>query len=123
MKIAELLSSLQASYEPDRLPFVQPAKDRFYIPDFKLKDKVYIEAKGRLTIEDRQKMLWVKEQYPDYTFYLLFGNSQNKLTKKSKTTYAMWAEANGFKWADIKDGIPKSWTKGIKKNNENPLVQ
>ena len=115
MKTSELLSSLQVSYEPDKLPFVQPEKQRLYIPDFKLKDKVYIEAKGRLTVEDRQKMLWVKEQYPDCTFYLLFGNARNTINKRSKTTYSDWADKNGFVWADIRNGIPQSWLKGVKK--------
>lgn len=111
----EKLSSYSVEYEPDKLPFVQPIQKRYYVPDFKLKDKVYIEAKGRLTPQDRKKMLWVKEQYPDYTFFLLFGNASNKLTKKSKTTYAMWAEKHGFKWCDVRDGIPKTWLKGVKK--------
>lgn len=111
----ELLSKIgKVEYEPDRLPFVQPAVDRYYVPDFKLGDKNYIEVKGRLTLEDRKKMLWVKEQHPDVKIRIIFGNGNNKITKKSKTTYLGWASENGFEAIDVKDPIPKSWFKGVK---------
>jgi hypothetical protein len=96
-------------YEPDTLGYVQPEKVRKYTPDFKLRPDVYIEAKGLFTHEDRQKMLWVKEQYPEKTFYLLFQNANGRITKSSKTTYAMWAEKNGFEWGHMPKGIPKHW--------------
>jgi len=37
----------------------------------------------------------------------VFTNSKNKINKKSKTTYGMWCEKNGFKYADKE--IPDSW--------------
>lgn len=99
----------RAIYEPDKLKFTQPAVERTYIPDWKIRDGVYIEAKGKLDLETRKKMVWVKEQYPDYTFYILFQNAYNKLTKRSKTTYAEWAEKAGFPWAHWPHGIPDEW--------------
>lgn len=96
-------------YEPDTLPFIQPEVKRRYTPDFKLRDKVYIEAKGLFTASDRKKMVWVKEQYPDYTFYMLFQNARTRLTKGSKTSYADWCDKNGFQWAHMPSGIPKEW--------------
>ena len=42
-------------YEPDKISFIQPAKDRNYIPDFKI-GNIYIEAKGKLDIQ-KQAML------------------------------------------------------------------
>lgn len=106
--VSEALPST-VEYEPDTLPFVQPEMKRKYIPDWKIKDKVYIETKGKLTAEDRKKMVWVKDQYPDYTFYFLFMNANNKIRKGSPTTYGDWASKNGFEWADFRDGIPKKW--------------
>jgi hypothetical protein len=101
----------KVEYEPDTLGYVQPEKTRKYTPDFKLRPNHYIEAKGLFTSDDRQKMLWVKEQYPKHTFYLLFQNANSRLSKKSKTTYAMWAEKNGFQWAHMPKGIPEHWIK------------
>ena len=96
-------------YEPDTLEYIQPEKVRHYTPDFKLRPNHYIEAKGLFTVEDRQKMLLIKNQYPEHTFYLLFQNANSKIKKGSKTTYAMWAEKNGFPWAHMPKGIPKHW--------------
>lgn len=99
----------KVEYEPDTLAFIQPQKARKYTPDFKLRPYVYIEAKGLFTSEDRQKMIWVKEQHPECTFYLLFQNANKRITKTSKTTYAMWAEKNGFQYGHMPSGIPKHW--------------
>lgn len=93
-------------YEPDKFPYTQPAKDRKYIPDFKTgSKKIYLEAKGKLDLDTRQKMLWFKECNPEITIVFLFMNPDNKITKRSKTTYGMWAEANGFPWLDYR----KDW--------------
>ena len=107
-KVRKLLPD-SVSYEPDKLKFKQPEITRTYIPDWKVKDKVYIETKGKLTSEDRKKMLWVKEQYPDYTFYIFFQNARVKIRKGSKTSYGDWATKAGFKWSDWRDGLPDDW--------------
>lgn len=107
-KVAKLLGG-KAEYEAEKIPFRQPEKERKYIPDWKLRENVYIETKGRLTFEDRQKHIWIKEQHPEITIFFLFGKADNKIAKNSPTTYAMWCENNGFDWADIKDGIPERW--------------
>ena len=107
--IAKVLGD-RAEYEPDKLKFIQPAKNRNYCPDFKIADNIYIEAKGRFTFQDMDKMLWVKEQHPDKQFYLLFMNAKSKIRKGSPTTYGEWAEKKGFIWADWKtQRIPESW--------------
>ena len=98
-----------AEYEPDRIPFTQPAKKRSYTPDFKLRDKVYIECKGLLSAEDRAKMVWVRDQNPELTIFILFQNANVKIRKGSKVTYGDWADKAGFKWADFRSGIPKDW--------------
>ena len=112
VSIAEVLGD-QVIYEPDKLKFVQPSKNRNYIPDFKIVSSgIYIEAKGKFTFEDMDKMLWVKEQHPDKQFYILFMNASNKVRKGSKTTYGDWATKHGFIWADWRtQKVPPEWLK------------
>lgn len=100
----------RAEYETTKLKFVQPAKNRVYIPDFVTKNKnKVIEVKGRLKPEDRQKHLWVQEQHPDLEVFFIFGRPQNKLYKNSPTTYGEWATSNGFEWIAASDPIPEHW--------------
>ena len=107
--IANLLGD-KAEYEPDKLKFIQPAKNRTYCPDFKIGPYTYIEAKGKFTFQDMDKMLWVKEQHPDKQFLILFMNANNKIRKGSPTTYGEWATKKGFIWADWKSQrIPTNW--------------
>ena len=107
--IANLLGD-KAEYEPDKLKFIQPAKNRTYCPDFKIGPYTYIEAKGKFTFQDMDKMLWVKEQHPDKQFLILFMNANNKIRKGSPTTYGEWATKKGFIWADWKSQrIPANW--------------
>lgn len=108
----ELISNTlgnKVTYESDTFDFIEPEKKRKYTPDFKLSNKAYIEAKGIFDSADRIKMKLIKSQYPDITFYMLFQNANKKISKGSKTTYAMWCEKNGFKWAHMPSGIPKEW--------------
>lgn len=99
----------EVTYEPDKLTYTIPASQHTYTPDFKLRDKTYIEGKGIMDATDRKKMKLVKEQYPDITFYMLFQNAHKRLSKKSKTTYAMWCDKNGIPWGHFPKGIPKEW--------------
>ena len=95
-------------YESRKFPFVQPAKDRTYTPDFELPETgLFVECKGKLTKEERDKLLWIKETYPDLPFILLFMRAKNFIRKGSKTRYSDWAEANGFEYYDWEaGGIP-----------------
>lgn len=99
---------LPFKYEEASFPYIIKFA---YTPDFQIDDegKVFVETKGHFDSADRRKMKAFKEQYPDIEVYLLFGNSENKISKKSKTTYAKWAEKHGFKWADIRNGFPSKW--------------
>ena len=102
----------KVQYEQRKIKFVQPSKNRVYIPDFNTKNKnKVIEVKGRLKPEDRKKHLWVKEQHPNLKVYFIFGRPQNKLYKASPTTYGDWATANGFEWIAASDPIPEHWLK------------
>ena len=101
---------LKVSYESkeSKISYVQPSKNRTYTPDFVLPNGIIIETKGRFTIEDRNKHLWIKEQYGDkYDIRFVFSSSRAKIRKGSKTTYADWCEKHGFLYADKL--IPEEW--------------
>jgi hypothetical protein len=98
-------------YEPDKFKYIQPEKERTYIPDFKTgKKNIYLEAKGKLDLDTRQKMVWFRDTNPHITIIFLFMNPDNKITKRSKTTYSKWAEDNNFLWLDYR----KDWLNGYK---------
>jgi len=100
--------SVMYEFEKTKLKYVKPKKAHTYTPDFYLpKQNIYIETKGLFTTQDRQKMRLVKEQHPELDIRFVFSNSNSRITKKSKTTYAMWCEKYGFKYAD--KHIPKEW--------------
>jgi hypothetical protein len=93
-------------YEADKIPYIRPAH---YVPDWKIAENVYIETKGYLAPSDRSKLVAFKEQHPKITILLVFGNSDNRLNSKSKTTYGQWATKHDFQWADIRNGLPVQW--------------
>lgn len=98
-------------YEPKKYKFIQPEIERTYIPDFKTgRKEIYIEAKGKLDLETRKKMIWFRDSNPNIKIVFLFQNPDNKITKRSKTTYAMWATDNGFDWLDFR----KDWINAYK---------
>lgn len=103
------LLGIPVEYESVRIRFEQPAKLRTYTPDFILPNGIIIETKGRFTSEDRQKHLLIKDQYPMLDIRFIFSNPNQKLNKRSRTTYAMWCEKNGFLYAARL--IPEAWLK------------
>jgi hypothetical protein len=108
--IGEQLDSLQIDYTYESLviPFVQPTKPRKYTPDYVVtKNGIIIETKGRFVTADRQKHLLVKDQYPKLEIRFVFSNSRQRISKQSATTYGMWAEQKGFKYADKR--VPLAW--------------
>jgi hypothetical protein len=97
------------SYESHVIHYEKPARKARYTPDFILPNGIIIETKGRFVTADRQKHLLIKKQYPGLDIRFVFSNPNCRISKKSKTTYAMWCEKNGFKYA--KQVIPKEWIK------------
>lgn len=77
-----------------------PEVKRKYTPDFWLDSKTFIEVKGKLDLDTRKKMAQVRAQNPGMTMILVFGKPSNLLYRGSKTTYADWADKNGFLWCD-----------------------
>lgn len=96
-------------YEKEKIPYII---EHTYNPDFVIKkengEKVYIEAKGYFSKDDRRKMLAVKKQHPELDIRLLFQKASNKIGGNSKKKYSDWCDINGFKWAEG-DEIPKEW--------------
>ncbi len=108
-------NGLEFSYESVKISYTVPQRTACYTPDFLVAgSNILIEAKGRFrSASDRQKLLLVKEQYPELDLRLLFQNANLPIYKGSKTTYAQWAESNGFLYAD-KGTIPQSWLMELK---------
>lgn len=100
--------SVPYSYESKKIEYEKPARTSKYTPDFILGNGVIIEAKGRFMPDDREKHLLIKAQHPELDIRFVFENSKNKISKTSKTTYAMWCVKHGFLYAD--KVIPKEWT-------------
>ena len=57
-------------------------------------------------LSDRKKHIWLKES-TDYDIRFCFQNSKVRISKQSKTTYAMWCDKNNIQWCDKE--IPKEW--------------
>lgn len=105
--IAESIQGEDFLYEGALIPYVVPSKHN-YKPDFIMtKQCIVIEGKGEFTAKDRQKMLLVKKQHPDLDIRMVFSNPNARVDKKTKTTYGMWCEKNGFPYA--KGVVPKEW--------------
>jgi hypothetical protein len=76
LNIARTLTenSVPFKYEEERFKYIP--EPRHYTPDFYLeKSKIYVEAKGHLTKDDRVKMLLVKKQHPKLDIRFCFLES------------------------------------------------
>ena len=94
-------------FEGEKITFLPSTKPRTYLPDFRLPNGIIVETKGRFVTADRQKHLLIKQQHPTLDIRFVFSNPRVRIGKKSKTTYAMWCDEKGFKWAEKR--IPASW--------------
>lgn len=95
-------------YETLKIPFLWPARKTTYTPDFILPNGIMVEAKGwPFEPKDRQKHVLIKEQHPHLDIRFVFQKANTPIRKGSKTTYAIWADKHGFKWAEY--SIPPSW--------------
>lgn len=110
-KIAKQIKDkgLVVEYETTVIDYIKPVSEHKYHPDFVLPNGVIIETKGRFVLDDRKKHILIKEQHPHLDIRFVFTNSKGKISKGSKTTYGMWCNKNGFKYAD--KIIPNEWYK------------
>jgi hypothetical protein len=107
-------------YETDKLKYIWPERPATYTPDFQLPKEnggyFYVETKGRFVVEDRQKMLLVREQNPNLDIRFVFSNCNQKLYKGSPTSYADWCNKHHFVFANKR--IPEEWLLEGDKNGE-----
>ena len=111
IKVSEQLkeSGVEFEYETTKIKYVVPESTHTYTPDFTFPNGLIVETKGRFLAADRKKHLLIQKQHPELDIRFVFQNSNNKITKGSKTSYADWATKHGFQYADKE--IPKEWLK------------
>lgn len=85
-------------YEPEAWEYTIPARTAKYTPDLLIEGHYY-EIKGYLDLEDRKKMLLLKEQ--GYKFTMVFSNPDNVLRAGSPTTYADWCDKHEIDWISM----------------------
>lgn len=100
------------AYESEKIEYTQPERRSKYTPDFPLHTKgtgkkIYVETKGRFEVKDRQKHILIQKQRPDLDIRFVFSNPRQRISKQSKTTYAMWCEKHGFLYAA--KWVPEEW--------------
>jgi hypothetical protein len=106
-RVAILLTTLGISYEYEstKVPYTIQHN---YTPDFVLPNHVYLEAKGYWAAEDRRKILAVKKDNPDIDLRMVFQSPYNKISKRSKTTYAQWCDKHAIPWTAYHE-VPLDW--------------
>ena len=106
-RVATLLTTLGVSYkyESEKLNYTI---EHTYTPDFVLPNYTYLEAKGYRSPADRRKILNVLKANPEIDLRMVFQSPYNKISKKSKTTYAQWCEKHDIPWTHFHD-IPLEW--------------
>lgn len=98
---------VKALYEMWKIPYVIPASNHTYCPDFILPNGIIVETKGLFEADDRKKHLLIREQFPELDIRIVFSSSRTKLYKGSPTTYGVWCEKHNIIYAD--KVIPKAW--------------
>lgn len=101
--------SIDGEYEKHKVSYIKPITHHEYTPDFRLPNGIFVETKGRFVLEDRKKHILIKQQHPELDIRFVFQNSNNRIRKGSKTTYADWCNKHGFLYAD--KTIPEDWLK------------
>ena len=106
-RVADLLVELGISYEYETTK-IDYTIEHVYTPDFILPNGVVLETKGFWEPEDRRKIKAVKAQNPDLDLRMVFQSPFNKISKRSKTTYAKWCERHDIPWTSFHN-IPLEW--------------
>ncbi len=95
-------------YEQFRVSYTIPARLAKYTPDFIIPaNGIVVETKGRFLTADRQKHLLIQKEHPDLDIRFVFSNPNTRISKQSKTTYAMWCRTHDFQFAA--KSIPQEW--------------
>ena len=110
-KVAKYLEEkgVEFEYEVDKLPYIVPMSKHNYIPDFKLSNGIYVEAKGVFNAVQRKKLVHILESNPDKDIRILLMRD-NYINKGSKTKYSTWCGKRGIKYHVSSSGhIPEAW--------------
>lgn len=110
-KVATFLQEkgVEFSYEKDRMTYIVPESKHTYIPDFKLANGIYVEAKGVFNAIQRKKLLCIIQSNPDKDVRILLMRD-NYINKGSKTKYSTWCEKKGIKYhVSLQGHIPEEW--------------
>lgn len=119
-KVVPMLLRMGGTYEQLELPYTST---HIYKPDVRFANGVLVELKGYLDASDRRKMREVKVQHPMLDIRFVFQRAKTKLNKKSKTTYAMWAEKHGFPWCEASDvATLRRWSKEVPNDSLKELL-
>jgi hypothetical protein len=86
---------IPVEYETTTLPY---RLDLLYKPDWKIRDGLFLETKGKFDYQERRKILSVKNQNPDADVRMVFMRNQ-KLYKGSKLTYGDWCDKHDIRWS------------------------
>ena len=105
--VANLLTELGVTYEYESTKIAYQISHN-YCPDFVLPNGTVLECKGYWDANDRRKVKAVKDQNPDLDLRMIFQAPYNKISKKSKTTYAKWCERHEILWTAWHN-IPMEW--------------
>ena len=106
-QVAKLLQGLGISFEYESIKVPYTIQHN-YTPDFILPNYVHLETKGYWDPADRRKILAVKKDNPDIDLRMVFQSPFNKISKKSKTTYAQWCDKHDIPWTSYHN-IPIDW--------------
>lgn len=108
-RVCEQLNALGVDYgyESMKIKYIRPASEHVYTPDIVLPNGIIVETKGRFLMADRQKHILVRKHNPTLDIRFVFSNSNARISKTSRTTYAAWCVKNNFKYADKE--IPQEW--------------
>jgi len=98
---------IEVAFETIKIPYTVPESRHVYNPDFPLPNGIIVEVKGKFEPRDRFKHMFIKTQYPDLDIRFVFQRPHDKIRKGSPTTYAMWCDKHGFRWATRI--IPIAW--------------
>ena len=107
-QVSDLLLELgvDQEYESSKITYTL---EKTYTPDFFLPNKhLYLEVKGYWSPEDRRKQLEVRKQNPDLDIRMVFQSPFNKISKRSKTTYAKFCDKKNILWTAWHN-IPIEW--------------
>jgi len=104
-------AGLMVVYEQEKISYKVPQRIAKYTPDFILRksdgSKMYIETKGLWTVKDRFKARLVHEEHDPLDLRYVFSNQNARLYKGSPTSYAMYCQRLGWKYAH--KVIPEEW--------------